>query len=297
MKKTCDETADFLEGLSLQEALDREGVRQVGKTWLLKEFGRMHYENTAYFNFDENPEYRDFFRTTKDVQRILPNLAMASGQDIQKGKTLLIFDEVQDSPEVLNALKYFAENAPEYHVACAGSLLGITLARPSSFPVGKVDFLSLYPMSFTEFLMATGSENLAAYLGAVNEIEPLPDAFFNPLAEKLKMYYVTGGMPEVVSRWEETQSVGQVQQVLMDIIQAYERDFMKHPAPREYPKIGRVWNSLPCSLRGRIRNFSTMSSKRGQGRGSMRMRSSGWCMRRWSTRSSASRRQASAFRL
>lgn len=137
----------------------------------------MHYENTAYFNFDENPEYRDFFRTTKDVQRILPNLAMASGQDIQKGKTLLIFDEVQDSPEVLNALKYFAENAPEYHVACAGSLLGITLARPSSFPVGKVDFLSLYPMSFTEFLMATGSENLAAYLGAVNEIEPLPDAF------------------------------------------------------------------------------------------------------------------------
>lgn len=232
-----------------------KGVRQVGKTWLLKEFGRMYYENTAYFNFDENPEYRDFFRTTKDVQRILPNLAMASGQDIQKGKTLLIFDEVQDSPEVLNALKYFAENAPEHHVACAGSLLGITLARPSSFPVGKVDFLSLYPMNFTEFLMATGSENLAAYLGTVDEIAPLPDAFFNPLAEKLKMYYVTGGMPEVVSRWEETQSVGQVQQVLMDIIQAYERDFMKHPAPREYPKIGRVWNSLPSQLARENKKF------------------------------------------
>lgn len=232
-----------------------KGVRQVGKTWLLKEFGRRYYDNVAYFNFDETPEYRDFFTTTKDVQRILPNLAMAGGQDIVAGKTLIVFDEIQDCPEVLNSLKYFCENAPEYHVASAGSLLGIALAKPSSFPVGKVDFLTIYPMSFQEFLMATGSSNLATYLNQIDEIAPLPEAFFNPLAEKLKMYFVTGGMPEVVYRWVKTQSVGQIQSVLIDIINAYERDFMKHPETKEYPKIARIWNSLPSQLARENKKF------------------------------------------
>ncbi len=152
-----------------REPLILKGVRQVGKTWLLKEFGRQAYQNTAYFNFDENPEYRDFFVRTKDIELIIPNLAMASGQVIRPKETLLIFDEVQDSPEVLNALKYFHETAPNYHVACAGSLLGVALAKPSSFPVGQVDFLSLYPMNFQEFLMATGSENLAVFTIAISE--------------------------------------------------------------------------------------------------------------------------------
>lgn len=232
-----------------------KGVRQVGKTWLLKEFGRQFYNNIAYFNFDENPEYREFFATTKDVRRIIPNLAMAGGQDILPGKTLLIFDEIQDCPEVLNSLKYFCENAPEYHVVSAGSLLGITLAKPSSFPVGKVDFLSIYPMNFQEFLMATGSGNLAKYLEQVDEIAPLPEAFFNPLAEKLKMYYITGGMPEVVSRWVKTQSVDHVQATLQNIINAYERDFMKHPEPKEFPKIARVWHSLPSQLARENKKF------------------------------------------
>ena len=232
-----------------------KGVRQVGKTWLLKEFGRQFYNNIAYFNFDENPEYREFFATTKDVRRIIPNLAMAGGQDILPGETLLIFDEIQDCPEVLNSLKYFCENAPEYHVVSAGSLLGITLAKPSSFPVGKVDFLSIYPMNFQEFLMATGSGNLAQYLEQVDEIAPLPEAFFNPLAEKLKMYYITGGMPEVVSRWVKTQSVDHVQATLQNIINAYERDFMKHPEPKEFPKIARVWHSLPSQLARENKKF------------------------------------------
>lgn len=232
-----------------------KGVRQAGKTWLLKELGRRYYENMAYFNFDENPEYRDFFKTTKDVYRIVPNLAMASGQQILPGKTLLVFDEIQDSPEVLNALKYFHENAPEYHVACAGSLLGITLAKPSSFPVGQIDFLSVYPMNFLEFLMATGSGNLAAYLEQVEDLAPLPEAFFNPLVEKLKMYYITGGMPEVVQRWIETQSVGQVQETLMNILNAYVRDFMKHPETREYPKITMIWDSLPSQLSRENKKF------------------------------------------
>lgn len=240
-----------------------KGVRQVGKTWLLKELGRRYYENTAYFNFDENPEYREFFRTTKDVHRIVPNLAMASGQQILPGKTLLVFDEIQDSPEVLNALKYFHENAPEYHVACAGSLLGITLAKPSSFPVGQVDFLSVYPMNFLEFLMATGSANLAAYLEQVEGLSPLPEAFFNPLVEKLKMYYITGGMPEVIQRWGETQSVGQVQETLMNILNAYVRDFMKHPETREYPKITMIWDSLPSQLSRENKKFLYNVVKKG----------------------------------
>ncbi len=175
-----------------------KGVRQVGKTWVLKEFGKRYYESTAYFNFDENEEYKQFFETTKDVDRILQNLMLASGQKIIPEKTLIIFDEIQDCPKVINSMKYFCENAPQYHIACAGSLLGIALAKPSSFPVGKVNFMQIDPMTFTEFLLANGDENLANYLEMVNTIEPIPDAFFNPLYEKLKMYYVTGGMPEPV---------------------------------------------------------------------------------------------------
>ena len=131
-----------------------KGVRQVGKTWVLKEFGRRYYENTAYFNFDENEEYKQFFETTKDVDRILQNLMLASGQKIVPEKTLIIFDEVQDCPKVINSMKYFCENAPQYHIACAGSLLGIALAKPSSFPVGKVNFMQIDPMTFAEFLLA-----------------------------------------------------------------------------------------------------------------------------------------------
>lgn len=128
-----------------------KGVRQVGKTWILKEFGRCYYENTAYFNFDENEEYKQFFETTKDVSRILQNLMLASGQKIVPEKTLIIFDEVQDCPKVINSMKYFCENAPQYHIACAGSLLGIALAKPSSFPVGKVNFMQINPILFRSF--------------------------------------------------------------------------------------------------------------------------------------------------
>lgn len=255
-----------MERLAMQQLLDWkkspyrkplivQGVRQVGKTWLLKEFGRRHYDNVAYFSFDENPEYSDFFSTTKDVKRIIPNLSMAGGQKIESGETLIIFDEIQDCPEVINSLKYFCENAPEYHVVSAGSLLGIALAKPSSFPVGKVDFLNMYPMTFQEFLMATGSNNLADYLNKIDELAPIPEAFFNPLAEKLKMYFITGGMPEVVKRWVEAQSVGQIQSVLMNIISTYERDFMKHPNTREFPKINRVWHSLPSQLARENKKF------------------------------------------
>lgn len=232
-----------------------KGVRQVGKTWVLKEFGKRYYENTAYFNFDENLEYKQFFETTKDVDRILQNLMIVSGQTIVPEKTLIIFDEVQDCPNVINSMKYFCENAPQYHVACAGSLLGIALAKPSSFPVGKVNFMQINPMTFEEFLLANGDENLLAFLRSCDSIEPIPDAFFNPLYEKLKMYYITGGMPESVLMWTEARDVSAMQEALSDIIGAYERDFAKYPDISEFPKISMVWKSVPSQLAKENKKF------------------------------------------
>lgn len=240
-----------------------KGVRQVGKTWILKEFGRQFYENTAYFNFDENEEYRQFFETTKDVNRILQNLMLVSGQKILPEKTLIVFDEVQDCPNVINTMKYFCENAPEYHVTCAGSLLGIALARPSSFPVGKVNFMQIDPMTFMEFLIANGDENLAVYLDSIETLEPIPDAFFNPLYEKLKMYYVTGGMPESVRMWTEARDVAIMQEALADIIGAYERDFAKHPGVSEFPKISMIWKSIPSQLARENKKFIYKAVKEG----------------------------------
>ncbi len=232
-----------------------KGVRQVGKTWILKEFGRQHYENVAYFNFDENEEYRQFFSLSKDVNRLLQNLMFASGQKIMPDKTLIIFDEIQECPEALNSLKYFCENAPQYHIACAGSLLGIALARPSSFPVGKVNFLPMDPMTFSEFLLANGDSHLLSYLESIQELQPIPEAFFNPLYEKLKMYYVTGGMPEPILMWTQARDLKAVQETLSAIIQAYERDFAKHPKSSEFPKISMIWKSIPSQLARENKKF------------------------------------------
>lgn len=240
-----------------------KGVRQVGKTWLLKEFGSRYYENIAYFNFDENEEYKQFFETTKDVDRILQNLMLVSGQKIVPEKTLIIFDEIRDCPKVINSMKYFCENAPQYHIACAGSLLGIALAKPSSFPVGKVNFMQIDPMTFSEFLLANGDENLFRYIENVNVIEPIPDAFFNPLCEKLKMYYVTGGMPESVLMWTEARDISAMEESLSGIISAYERDFAKHPKITEFPKISMIWKSIPSQLARKNKKFIYKVVKQG----------------------------------
>ncbi|MEA4920894.1 MAG: ATP-binding protein [Clostridiaceae bacterium] len=240
-----------------------KGVRQVGKTWILKEFGKRYYDNVAYFNFDENEEYRQFFETTNDISRILQNLVFASGQKITPERTLIIFDEVQDSPKVINSMKYFCENAPEYHIACAGSPLGIALSKPSSFPVGMVDFMQINPMTFTEFLFANGDENLVDYLNSVETLTPIPDAFFNPLYEKLKMYYVTGGMPEPVKMWTQERDIEMMQTALSNIIGAYERDFAKHPDVGEFPKISLIWKSIPSQLAKENKKFIYKVAKEG----------------------------------
>ncbi|MCF7934399.1 MAG: AAA family ATPase, partial [Spirochaetia bacterium] len=231
-----------------------QGIRQVGKTWLLKEFGRRYYAQVAYVNFDEHPEYIQFFTSTKDIKRILDNLQFMVGFPIQEKNTLIIFDEIQDAPQVLNSLKYFHENANAYHVACAGSLLGVTLAKPSSFPVGQVEFLKIHPMTFSEMLHADG-ERLLSYLQAKSDLEPIPDAFFNPLVENLKRYFIIGGMPEAVSRWVDERNSESIDTVLFSLIKAYERDFAKHPEPREYPKLLQIWNSLPSQLARENKKF------------------------------------------
>ena len=240
-----------------------KGVRQVGKTWVLKEFGSRHYKSTAYFNFDEQPELKQYFETTKDVHRILQQLSLICGAPIVPKETFIIFDEIQECPAALNTLKYFCENASQYHIACAGSLLGVRVAKPSTFPVGKVQFLTMYPMTFTEFLLTMGDEKLVEYIDNIDSLEPIPDIFYNQLHEKLKMYFITGGMPEAVQAWAEKQDVGLVQKVLRDILDAYELDFSKHAEKKDVPKLGYIWSSIPSQLSRENKKFIYKAVKPG----------------------------------
>ena len=177
---------------------------------------------------------------------------MAIGQKITT-ETLIIFDEIQECEDALNTLKYFCEDAPEYYVVCAGSLLGLQLSK--GFPVGKVEFLEMGPMTFTEFLWASGDESYVRYLSEISEIESIPDAFFNPLSEKLKTYFITGGMPEVVRTWTETGDIREADRVLGDILTSYQSDFAKHVSPFDAPKIRMIWDSVPSQLSKENKKF------------------------------------------
>jgi predicted AAA+ superfamily ATPase len=236
------------------------GARQVGKTWVLKEFGNTFADGFVHIDFDKQVEYRQFFEQTKDVKRILDNLALATGKKITP-KTLIIFDEIQACESALNSLKYFYEDAPQYSVVGAGSLLGLKLA--SGFPVGKVEFLDMYPMTFTEFLFANGNANLVEYLDSIEKVENIPIAFFNPLEEKLKTYFVTGGMPEAVLNWAEDRDIVSADKVLLDILTAYEADFAKHANKNDVPKIQYIWDSLPSQLSRENKKFLYSAVKPG----------------------------------
>jgi len=224
-----------------------QGARQVGKTWLLKELGRTAFDDIAYFNFEEQPELTQFFETTKDVRRIVHNLSLVHGRTIVPQKTLIVFDEIQECNDALNTLKYFCENAPEYAVASAGSLLGVAVSKGQSFPVGKVTFVQVNPVTFSEFLSAD-SPQLFEYLENIERIEPLPDIFFNPLVDKLKTYFISGGMPEAISTLLNTGDVAATQQVLQDILNAYALDFSKHAETKDISKIQYIWASIPSQL-------------------------------------------------
>lgn len=228
------------------------GARPVGKTWILEEFGKEFENGFLRIDFDKQPEFKQFFETTKDVKRIIKNLQMASGCKITKN-SLLIFDEIQACPNALNTLKYFCEDAPEYYIVCAESLLGITLSE--GFPVGKVDFLDMGPMTFEEFLLADESENLLNYLHSINSIEKIPDAIHLPLIEKLKMYFIVGGMPEAVSIWSSDADIKGVDKAQIDILNSYESDFGKHTPTVDVPKVRLIWNSLPSQLARENKKF------------------------------------------
>lgn len=238
------------------------GVRQVGKTWLLKEFGKEYYENIAYFNFDHDENLTSVFRNSKDVNRILEQLTFVNGKKIEKEKTLIIFDEIQECPDALNSLKYFCEDANEYHVVSAGSLLGIRLSH-TSFPVGKVDFLDMHPLSFKEFLEADNCTNLVEYMNSIKKIENIPEIFFNQLEEKLKAYFVVGGMPEVVLSWITEKDMDRIKVLQDSMLSAYKSDFSKHVDNSEANKISLIWDSIPSQLSKENKKFLYQVIKNG----------------------------------
>lgn len=233
---------------SSRQPLIVKGVRQCGKTYLLKEFGAKHYADTAYFNFEGNTSLAERFEGDLDAQRLITELGVLHKKAIKPAETLIIFDEIQFCPKALTALKYFCENAPQYHLACAGSLLGIALAKPLSFPVGKVDFLTLRPMSFFEFLLANGEDMLCEYLRALRPFEPVSELFAQKLENHTRNYYITGGMPEVVARWIETKDVGAIEALQQKILDGYEFDFAKYAPAKDFPKLSLIWHSIPRQL-------------------------------------------------
>lgn len=229
------------------------GARQVGKTWLMKEFGRTCYESCAYISMDENEIMENVFRDAFDIERILSALEIAAGFKIIPGKTLLIFDEVQEIPRALKSLKYFCEEAPEYHVIAAGSLLGVALHEGTSFPVGKVDFCDLHPLSYQEFLCACGEEQLAELLDS--EDHCLITNFKNKYIDYLKYYYYIGGMPEAVAAYVSTRDLKRVRSVQKRLLTAYENDFSKHAPSDIVTRIRMLWNSIPTQLAKENKKF------------------------------------------
>ncbi len=230
-----------------------EGARQVGKTWLMKEFGKQAYEKTVYINFDSNSRMAELFSSDLEIGRIILGLELYSDVKITPENTLIIFDEVQQVPRALASLKYFYENAPEYNIICAGSLLGIALHQGTSFPVGKVDFLNLYPLSFKEFLMAMGKEK---YVDLMNSGDyEMMTAFKQDLIDFLKYYYFVGGMPEAVMSFATEKDFNKVRRIQKRILEAYEQDFSKHAPNESVPKLRMLWNSIPSQLAKENKKF------------------------------------------
>jgi predicted AAA+ superfamily ATPase len=225
-----------------------KGVRQCGKTYLLKEFGRDYYPDCAYFNFEGDSVLRGVFEKDLDPERIAAELSVIRKKSIHPRKTLIIFDEIQFCDKALTSLKYFCEDAPGYHIAAAGSLLGLALSGPLSFPVGKVDFFTLYPMSFYEFLLANGEDMMCGRLKKSERAEPVPLAFAEKLEGYLKDYYICGGMPEAVDSWVAEKNIEKLETVLQRILDSYELDFAKHAPAGEYPKLSAIWRSIPAQL-------------------------------------------------
>ena len=224
-----------------------QGVRQCGKTFLLTEFARENYSDVAYYRFDKDAKIKGFFEQDLDPKRIIKDLGLARGKMIRPHETLIVFDEIQECGNAVTSLKYFSEDAPEYHIASAGSLLGVAMKKGASFPVGKVEFLTLYPMSFFEFLYAQ-NKLLASELRHCSFQDGLWKSFRKELLEKYRDYQVVGGMPEVVQTWLNTHDIEEVEKKQGEILIGYQKDFVKYADTRDYPKISAVWQSIPGQL-------------------------------------------------
>lgn len=224
-----------------------KGARQVGKTWLMKEFGQNYYDSFVYFNFDEEDELKSIFTSNKNPHRIIELLSLIADRKIIPGETLIIFDEIQECPEALNALKYFKEKANEYHVIAAGSLLGTLLAQPKSYPVGMVNLLHISPLTFDEFLEAT-NEPLYAYYRSIQKLQHIEDIFHNRLLEAFHYYLIIGGMPECVASWVKFKDPAKISQIQRELIEVYENDFSKHNGKVNSGRILMVFRSIPSQL-------------------------------------------------
>lgn len=229
------------------------GARQVGKTWLMKEFGNIAYTDTVYINFENNPQMAGLFAADMKIDRIITGIEIYNGRKIDPQNTLLIFDEIQEVPAALTSLKYFNENAPQYQIVCAGSLLGVALHPGTSFPVGKVEFLELYPLSFTEFMMAMQKGQFADLLK--NGDLDMAATFKQEYVDLLKHYYYVGGMPEAVQDFAENRDFNSVRDIQQRILTAYEQDFSKHAPSGEVPRIRMLWNSIPSQLTKENKKF------------------------------------------
>jgi predicted AAA+ superfamily ATPase len=232
-----------------------KGARQTGKTWLLKEFGRNEFKQFVYCNFEEEPLLDGLFQTSLKPSDVIPKLSIHTRADIRPGETLLVLDEVQLSNNALNSLKYFCEEMPELHVAAAGSLLGLKLSKPRSFPVGKVTLVDVFPMTFLEFLDAAGESRLRALLESLPSLDGIPEIFHAKLTDLLRMYYVVGGMPEAVDSYVREHALERVRTVQRHILNTCALDFAKHAPKEDVPRLGIVWDSIPTYLARENKKF------------------------------------------
>ena len=247
MRRTAMEKLVAWKSSDERKPMVLKGARQVGKTWLMKEFGKNYYKSFVYFNFDEEDELKSIFETNKNPQRIIELLSMIAGEKIHPLDTLVIFDEVQECPEALNALKYFKEMANEYHVIAAGNLLGTLLAKPKSYPVGMVNLLDIFPLTFEEFLKATDAP-LFAYYEDIHKEQQIEEIFHNRLLEAYNNYLIIGGMPECVSSWLKHKDPAKIAQIQRELIEVYENDFSKHNGKVNSGRILMVFRSIVTQL-------------------------------------------------
>ena len=231
-----------------------QGARQIGKTWIMQKFGEENFEYVAYFNFDASDELCREFENTKNPERLIDILRLYTQYPIEPGRTLIVFDEIQQSNRALNSLKYFCEKAPEYHIIAAGSLLGVSLSQGDSFPVGKVEFLRMFPVSFREFLQSDAPQ-MYEYIENMSEIAPLPEIVMGRVGEAYRRYMVCGGMPAAAKAMLEKNSVQEIENIQKYILTAYALDFSKHAPGKDIPRIAAVWNSIPSQLAKENRKF------------------------------------------